>query len=364
MINTIPKKIHFIWLGKEIPSQYINNISNVLATATPGGYQVILWTDNPTRQLCAIQKILDKNNIILHIKDIKSLYPSIKRNFSLYIYVHHGDPTEPLLKNAAYQKKIDILKQESKNNKKYVPLSEFIVSMIAQEIEGFHNYAAASDILRLMILFEHGGIYLDTDTTIKQKLDDYLLPMGEIEIAHDAAINAYPFTMNGKYDFKCCMNDILVSMPQSEIIHNMVIAWSHINNQQANLELPEFSEKNHYKQTPGKRHFTSAKDQRRFGCHGSEYLPSIHAHLKRNYTIDLGPGSAAAGLKEYLNNRPLELSFKTYCLLFVGYLNQENIPLYKSSISDLGGTKFKTNSDQTWLERDENGPKKPRRNEC
>ena len=95
---SIPKKIHYIWLGKnDLPGEskkYINEWKSLLTD-----YQIIKW---------------DETNLDLNI------HPFVKE---------------------AYEKK---------------------------------QYSFVSDYFRLSILFNEGGIYLDTDVRVKKNLDEFL----------------------------------------------------------------------------------------------------------------------------------------------------------------------------------------------
>merc|ERR1712137_196193 len=50
-LYTVPKKIHFIWIGKPIGENYIKNIQTFVMNKD---YEIILWTDENT--LKSLQK--------------------------------------------------------------------------------------------------------------------------------------------------------------------------------------------------------------------------------------------------------------------------------------------------------------------
>ncbi len=47
----IPKKIHFIWMGGKIPSEYLENIRNmaIVCSSMDPPYEVNIWIDSGSR---------------------------------------------------------------------------------------------------------------------------------------------------------------------------------------------------------------------------------------------------------------------------------------------------------------------------
>lgn len=123
----IPGEMHYIWLGdKKIPGTAMYNI--ISASKQNPEYNITLWSDNP-------EKI--KSQIL----------------------------------NAGYSKAIF-----SRINIKQPSLSTKVAAAINRECtdNNFKNYAAASDIMRLAVLKDCGGIYMDVDVAMKT-------PLGEIK---------------------------------------------------------------------------------------------------------------------------------------------------------------------------------------
>jgi hypothetical protein len=117
--NLVPKNLHFIWIGEDVPEEYSENIKTWISRNPD--YKLVLWSDKQMK----FERTLAKND----------------RGYFKYEY---GD--------------IEALKKEM--NQKFPRL----VSFLERESHGkFPNYAAASDILRLMILHKLGGVYIDTD---------------------------------------------------------------------------------------------------------------------------------------------------------------------------------------------------------
>jgi hypothetical protein len=120
--NTVPKVINFIWVGKPIPDKYEQNIKR-WAELNPT-YQFQLWVDSTL------------------LKDHRATPAQESQRFTS----HKNIKVIDLVKDPLYQKM---------NNRRY----------FEDELSGqAKNYAAASDILRVEILYQYGGIYFDTDT--------------------------------------------------------------------------------------------------------------------------------------------------------------------------------------------------------
>ena len=118
--NSVPKKLHFVWLGKNIPGEYINNIRS-FAAHNPD-YEINIWTD----QVFHIESTLANNE--------GAAFKYKLRKLSTLDNIH------PRLK-----------------------------SYLDRETVGVYpNFAAASDIYRVHILEKEGGIYLDTDLSAKE----------------------------------------------------------------------------------------------------------------------------------------------------------------------------------------------------
>src|SRR5215218_1466594 len=81
----IPKKIHYIWLGKEIPYPYLQAILEVVKVAQESHFEVMLWTNDEK----IIHKTLEKNSELdagmrkkkvagIHIRNIEELFIRMK----------------------------------------------------------------------------------------------------------------------------------------------------------------------------------------------------------------------------------------------------------------------------------------------
>lgn len=124
----IPKIAHYIWLGNpaKLTNFYIRNIINC-AVLNPD-YKVKLWVDNAEKMKTYL---------------INERYSS------------------------AFFKKIEILT---------LCLPSDIASAVARECTHtrYKNYAAASDIIRLSLLKDYGGIYMDVDVARQEPLGNLI----------------------------------------------------------------------------------------------------------------------------------------------------------------------------------------------
>jgi hypothetical protein len=131
----LPKNIHFIWIGNQIPAKYLENI--VSFAETNPDYQVKVWTDRP-EQFASLSGLVST-------KSIDDAIRAMPKPLQEYFFHEIQAP--------GY----------SDENEKLIP-----------------NFAAASDLLRVEILKLEGGIYIDTDTSLIEKkgFGDIDAPLG------------------------------------------------------------------------------------------------------------------------------------------------------------------------------------------
>ncbi len=180
MLLAIPKSIHLIWLGGSIPQEYLENIFKLAPYAKKNGFKVNLWVDNDFNFHGAVNRFHNTN-----------------RNVEI----------SNTLKSAITLKNIMELKTDPQTVN-----DKILWKIIHSETTGlFCNYAAASDILRLMILKKEGGYYFDTDLKMLT---------GKNLTEEDPKL----FIPNAKYSFLCrfCgivpINDAIAAMVGHEIL--------------------------------------------------------------------------------------------------------------------------------------------------
>lgn len=122
----IPKNVHWIWLGSTVKQADLQAMLDFYQRNS--GYKLHLWTDSKLHVNSAINGLPLTSHVSAELLPI---------NIKLIKEFRYS--TDPLL------------------------IQSF--EALRREIFGFRlNYAAASDILRLMILYQYGGVYLDVDT--------------------------------------------------------------------------------------------------------------------------------------------------------------------------------------------------------
>jgi Leucine-rich repeat (LRR) protein len=125
---TIPKIIHKVWLGdKPLPFDAMRNL--VRNASLNPDYEIKLWVDNPLRTQSQL----------------------IDAGFSSVLF-----------------KRVEILTFSAPAKLEAAILRECANTR-------YRNYPAASDILRLSLLKDFGGVYLDVDVALKEPLGDLLI---------------------------------------------------------------------------------------------------------------------------------------------------------------------------------------------
>ena len=188
----LPKKIHYIWVGgNTIPEEYLERILKVASVAEESGSELNIWVNNEKTILKLLQKWsmgdLDNHKAKkvagINIRNISELWPLMK--------------TDPFFQE----------------NNRYKTLS----SWINREMVGFVNYAAASDLLRYVILLLEGGYYLDTDNKLlleKGKKFDEESRVSGLKIA-------VPLGTDGVLGSG--INNFIASVPQHPLMQKAII---------------------------------------------------------------------------------------------------------------------------------------------
>jgi len=166
-----PQNAHYIWIGNNpLPQYAISNI--ILFKAQNPHYTVNLWTTSPHKLTNAI---------------INSGYST---RFARLI-----------------------------NCREFPAMSGYVKSAIDREMCGntYFNYAAASDILRLVILQQYGGIYMDVDVMVSGPLGPIQPKMTSFTGPSDILIHRQD--MNKKYRTS---NAVIVSQPHTNTLKKMI----------------------------------------------------------------------------------------------------------------------------------------------
>jgi mannosyltransferase OCH1-like enzyme len=118
----LPKIIHFIWIGAQIPVKYVDTIIN--CKKINADYDVYCWIDNNSVSKETQTRLIENGLQI----------------FNIY----------------------DILNQE------YTELDKYVLNLLSI----FDNYGYKADIIRLYVVYKYGGIYSDIDSIWIKPLDN------------------------------------------------------------------------------------------------------------------------------------------------------------------------------------------------
>ena len=199
----IPKKIHYIWVGGPIPKEYLINMILAAKVAQDSGIELNVWVDDEKNIYKTLQKI---NSGTLEIPQSNKIAGIQIRNINELL---------PRMKEDAFLKEGDRYKQ--------------IQNYIRREMIGFKNLAAASDLLRYVILLLEGGCYLDTDNELIIIKDNNGKNIKTKDFIEQSLISG--FQVNGSYygsfnHFDALQfaggNDIINTIPQHPIIKDTI----------------------------------------------------------------------------------------------------------------------------------------------
>ncbi|MDX7998655.1 hypothetical protein FE394_05485 [Xenorhabdus sp. Reich] len=226
----IPKKIHYFWAGNNIPEQLLKNMISV-KRKNPN-FEVNVWGNDNIKSL--INNTLNK---------IKFKYQGngfdIGEIFFNFTYKNIEIAFNHLFRQAHFQRlvpdeKTNCLRFFNRNHEReniqqrlysnYEELAHYLKHVYFININGnCHNYASASDIARLVILYMEGGIYLDADVelndikTEKDKLA-YLKLKSDIGLG-DCNGEGW----NIKHSSDTIGNAIVSSLPNSKKVFDILI---------------------------------------------------------------------------------------------------------------------------------------------
>ncbi len=250
----MPKVFHYIWAGKTIPEHLVPNVVGMLAAAKKSGYKVCLWTDDPSKQEAIFNLIPASYKKYLEIKNISDLEPKIDAIF---------DYDLPEFKTKA---------------------ANVIKGFIQQEMSGFKNYAALSDLLRIIILLTEGGTYLDIDVNLSF---DSSRDIGEVDTQFGfKQLMRIWESMPGTPESLIIQerNDMLMSSPNHPILREAMKIWFQLLLEERSHVLPHAAE--------SKSGFVpTMADQRRFGQSHYEYLSEKDPMKGQFKPKELGTGN-------------------------------------------------------------------------
>lgn len=299
--DTIPRKIHFIWVGGPIKEEYLNSINSLLIAAKNGNFEVNLWVDNEDnytwvkkkdhlgKEHKMFNKATDYTPSRLKIRNIEELKPAMQK--------------DPIYKDDNF---------------------DFYWNCVHKEMIGLNNLAAASDILRYEILRQEGGYYFDTDSIFhvpQQMMQEKLRPNSA----------PYRFIIAGSHynrsngEFFLTGNDIFAAAPNHPILQSTLACVM--------KSYREYSQEN--------------LDRKR------KYYPNFHSD-RLNLTLYLtGPPVLTNFIDEHIKNENINdtnkifFTFKSKKNIF--NTDKSNATITKTSTFDVLGAKVESHSAGTWV---------------
>jgi hypothetical protein len=251
MTATAPRIFHLIWFGKTIPMDYLINILRLNHISKTQGYQVMIWTDREETITKTLWQLTDHDQ-----------WPGIS------IRTIDRDLL-PLFKNDPF----------------YTPFKRAtLTELIEFEQTGIPNYATISDFYRLEILYQFGGVYLDTDVKL---------------ISHDVILDGEPLYTGIKFNAQ--IQNVDNRLFNLNINNDVIIAEKYCPDLRLLIEyMLEKYESLHQvidTRTRGFKHFyffynAAALDLKRTDQQG-----------RFTYTIDCGPGVFSDYLMQIKNNK-------------------------------------------------------------
>lgn len=208
----IPKNIHFIWIGGELPEKYFRELQQLAMVANENGFKVNFWVDNTKNITKTIERIfkdtifLPKNNKLFgfKIRNINEIIDRLKNSTDLFT-----------------------------TKQQYLKFVEYIY----RETIGNKNLAAASDLLRYAILYFEGGYYSDTDNQFSlKKMGSLFSKKGMPKLSTETRFLGFGSNMMVRYwDWKVGKpidktsielwgnNDLISAIPKHEILKNAIL---------------------------------------------------------------------------------------------------------------------------------------------
>ena len=199
----IDNKIHFIWMGKVIPENYAIGILEHL-DLNYKNYTVGLWTDKPrenreqfARMLC--DKRFKKGRVkaadVTRTEDVQG---RLILNFEYA--ADRGNPFTKKTKN----------KTLSFINIRALNAACGSLKARYKDALAVRNFGRASDVLRLVILREEGGIYMDTDV-------ESIKPLPAAIDAPDGFLMGY-----GQAGMQSFTNAVMAASTQSNFVPELI----------------------------------------------------------------------------------------------------------------------------------------------
>jgi Glycosyltransferase sugar-binding region containing DXD motif len=177
-VNKLSKKIHYIWMGGPLYGEFWKGVKMMARIAKVNGWKVNVWVDNPNNLefFKSIKQTRQQSEYCSPDKDYGFRVKELNEELDTY---------RDLIK-------IRTLDQLQENKPSFFDDREYreFWNFVDKDRVGLKNYAAASDLLRLLICYLEGGIYLDTDIEpgkrFPEKSQDYTVSYKEQESLYNS----------------------------------------------------------------------------------------------------------------------------------------------------------------------------------
>jgi hypothetical protein len=166
--HLIPKTLHFIWLGSAIPDAYLANIRAI--GALNSDYLVQVWADDASRS--SADSLRESRFRTRHVDQALGLAATPEDARNIYRLAVSKSGCKP-------------------------------------------NYAAASDILRMVILYAEGGVYLDTDTRVADP--KAACAFGQLKTKYGFLVSTRTLQRDGQFN-----NSPMAAVPGSPVLGELL----------------------------------------------------------------------------------------------------------------------------------------------
>lgn len=329
--DKIPPKIHFIWVGGDIPEKYLRTIQQIAGAAKQSDFELNLWVEyeNNYENTSTAANISISNLKIRKVNELANnmidddFYKGNIRNLE--------QEAEDEMANEDDNKEKASLTKEDDTHNKY----EKFWTTVNNEMVGYKNLATAADLLRLEILRQEGGYYFDTDTLFVEGLKKFereSVSWG-IKIHADLTYDLLPGG-EGLYsvNYKNMNNNVIGALPNNFIIKDTIdIALSRYQSYATTQLSPPVKKQGHQITELDAKRFPYSQAPR-------------HMDPKYHYTLQVGPDALLKALKLNCLVGTLD-DLKTLSICGLGEVSALTDKIPKK----VAGAEVLTPCDKTWI---------------
>lgn len=235
----VPRIIHYIWVGKEIPEKYLKTMIELATQVQKKGYRVFLWVDDDSKLETSLklaklegfeaEKLFEMHNIFTD-KDLLSKEEQIIcKSRSIIDGMIADDPALmfPFIVQQGTDDSLTSVNLKELFGEMHLRESKNLLDQIKHTFlhgtkeNPYPCYAKTSDYLRLIILNQFGGHYFDCDVSLFHMKPSYVKKFPEADLVRA------PFMATGNHETGVVSNNILSASRdhrdlESEIINSLV----------------------------------------------------------------------------------------------------------------------------------------------